>query len=157
MEVWELAARECLRDVVARYNVAGDSGRLDAVLDLFTPDAVLDMDGEVLQGQAAIGDGLTAAGGDFVAYVRRSGAPRGGTVLRHSLTTQVLDVDGPDEARGFTCFLVLMAHGLDHWGTYTDRFVRQGDRWLFASRKVVVEGHVPGGFVDLRRSGALRG
>ena len=29
METWELLARECIRDTVARYNHAGDTGRFD--------------------------------------------------------------------------------------------------------------------------------
>ena len=35
MELWELVARESIRDLVARYNANGDSGRFDQVLELF--------------------------------------------------------------------------------------------------------------------------
>ena len=41
MELWELAAREGIRDTVARYNHAGDAGRFDAMVECFTPDGRL--------------------------------------------------------------------------------------------------------------------
>ena len=53
MEHWELDAREQLRDLVARYNANGDTGRFEQVLDLFAPDAVME-----------IGDGRTYTGRD---------------------------------------------------------------------------------------------
>ena len=39
--MWELEARESIRDIVARYNANGDSGRFDEVMVLFAPDAVM--------------------------------------------------------------------------------------------------------------------
>ena len=42
MELWELEARESIRDLVARYNANGDSGRFDPMLELFAEDATLD-------------------------------------------------------------------------------------------------------------------
>ena len=45
MEIWELVARESIRDIIARYNCNGDSGRIDAMMSLFTPDAVLEVAG----------------------------------------------------------------------------------------------------------------
>ena len=36
-----------IRDLVARYNANGDSGRFDQVLELFAPDAVMEIVGEV--------------------------------------------------------------------------------------------------------------
>ena len=38
MEMWELLARESIRDLVARYNANGDSGRFDPVLNIITRD-----------------------------------------------------------------------------------------------------------------------
>ena len=54
MKPGELEARESIRDLVARYNANGDAGRLDAVLELFAEDAVLEVPGETLRGRAAI-------------------------------------------------------------------------------------------------------
>src|SRR4051794_37808036 len=42
MELWELAAREAIRDVVAAYAHAADSGRFDEVAALFAADGVLE-------------------------------------------------------------------------------------------------------------------
>ncbi len=43
MELWELVARESIRDLVARYNANGDAGRFDQVLALFADDAVMEL------------------------------------------------------------------------------------------------------------------
>ena len=43
MELWELMAREEIRDLVARYNANGDAGRFAQVLELFTPDARMEL------------------------------------------------------------------------------------------------------------------
>ena len=43
MEVWELTARESIRDLVARYNASGDSGRFDETMALFADDAVVEV------------------------------------------------------------------------------------------------------------------
>ena len=51
METWELIARESIRDLVARYNANGDTGRFDQLMELFAPDAVMDVDGEVYEGR----------------------------------------------------------------------------------------------------------
>ncbi|MET0627555.1 MAG: nuclear transport factor 2 family protein [Acidimicrobiia bacterium] len=49
VELWELSAREEIRDLVARYNANGDTGRFPQVLELFAPDAVMHT-GERLHG-----------------------------------------------------------------------------------------------------------
>ena len=38
MELWQLIARESIRDLVARYNANGDTGRFAQVRELFSPD-----------------------------------------------------------------------------------------------------------------------
>ena len=45
MEHWELIARESIRDLVARYNANGDSGRFDPMLELFAEDATMELPG----------------------------------------------------------------------------------------------------------------
>lgn len=42
MDGTELLARESIRDLVARYNMLGDSGRIDEVAALFRPDGCLE-------------------------------------------------------------------------------------------------------------------
>ena len=57
MELWELVAREAIRETVASYAHLVDSGRFDDVVDLFTADGVLEVKGR----EPAVGhDGLRA-------------------------------------------------------------------------------------------------
>jgi hypothetical protein len=60
-------------------------------------------------------------------------------LLRHNLTTSRVEFDDSDTARGWTYFLSLTRHGLDHTGRYIDTFRRHGERWLIADRQIVVE------------------
>lgn len=123
-------AREAIRDLVARYNANGDTGRFAQVRQLFAADAWMDIgDGNVRHGIDEImtiftgtSDAVTA---DFV---------------RHFTSTHQIDVVSPDRATGRLYYAVLTQVGLDHWGRYVDEYVRHDDRWLFASRRVSVDG-----------------
>jgi uncharacterized protein (TIGR02246 family) len=145
LEIWELIARESIRDLVARYNANGDAGRFDSMLELFAVDAVLEVPNQTLAGRAAIRSFFeaVAAGG--------SGRPRV-RLLRHFTATLQLDVEGPSKARGRCYYQVLTEAGLDHWGRYVDRYHCQDGRWLFAQRVVSVDGSVAGGWADRRTS-----
>ena len=114
METWELIARECVRDTVARYNHAGDAGRFDDMIGCFTPDGVL----TIVGGEAHRGhDALRA----FFAGV--GGTAPGFTHLRHCVTNLLIDVDDAEHATAASYFQVITDIGLDHWGRYRDRFV----------------------------------
>jgi uncharacterized protein (TIGR02246 family) len=141
VEAWELAARESIRDLVARYNANGDSGRFDPMLELFAEDAVLEVPGRRLEGRAAIRAFLAgvAAG--------EGGRPRV-RVLRHFTATLQIDLEDEGAARGRCYYQVLTEKGLDHWGRYVDRYRREGGRWLFAERCVSVDGTVPGSWAS---------
>jgi len=138
MEHWELAARESVRDVIAHYNLAGDRGWLDDMLALFTDDATLTIDGTEHVGRDAIRAVFTQAKGPHP------------ELIRHHVATLKIDVQDADHASSRCYFQVLTMRGLDHWGRYTDRFVRRGDRWLFSQRSVRVDGATPGGWAALR-------
>lgn len=150
MDLWEVVARESVRDLTARYNAHGDAGRLDELLEVFTLDATIDMEGDVSSGRDEMRTAFQAAGREFVAYARAGGTPRNGPVLRHCLTTQHIDVRSEDEVHAMTYFVVFMSHGLDHWGTYRDSFVRVDGSWYVKARQVVVDGAIEGGFADTR-------
>ena len=68
----ELAARECIRDLVARYNMSGDSGRIAELVALFAPDGELEVDGSVYRGRAALDEffNAVAAPGDRFQFER---------------------------------------------------------------------------------------
>ena len=55
MELWELVARERIRDTLARYNWSGDALRLDELAQSFCEDGELELRGrESVRGRAAI-------------------------------------------------------------------------------------------------------
>jgi uncharacterized protein (TIGR02246 family) len=138
MEIRELIAREQIRDTVARYNRAGDTGRFDEMVECFTPDGVLVIHGEhEHRGRDAMRAFFSGVGG---------AARPGFTHLRHCVTNLTIDVDGPDAARATAYFQVITDIGLDHWGRYRDRLVPHEDRWLLAERQVRTDGYAAGSF-----------
>jgi uncharacterized protein (TIGR02246 family) len=128
---------EAIRDVVARYNLYGDSGRFDELLGLFTDDATMVTDQASYEGLAQIRRLFETAVGP---------APQ---QIRHFTSTHVIDVDG-DRATSRCYFQVLTSAGLDHWGRYRDELARADGRWLFIRREVRVDGVTPGGWADDR-------
>jgi len=147
VEVWELLAREGIRDLVARYNANGDAGRFAQVLDLFAPDAsmeLVDASGQVqrFDGHEAIATIFTGTKDrwDADAAAGPTGAPRH---VRHFVATHQIDLEDRTHATGRSYFAVLMPHGLDHWGRYLDRYEERGGRWLFTLRRALADGRMP--------------
>jgi len=137
METWELVARESIRDLVARYNANGDSGRFDQVMALFAPDAVMEIEGEAPKvGHDEIRTIFTGAAG---------GADWGGhpVYLRHMTGTHQIDLVDEEHATGRCYYFVLTAIGLDHWGRYVDEYRVVDGQWRFARRKVSTDGRSP--------------
>jgi SnoaL-like domain len=76
MELWELVARERIRDCLARYNWSGDSLRLDELAESFCEDGELQLRGEEpVRGRAAIVA--------FIGGVATPGAERQATVASY--------------------------------------------------------------------------
>jgi hypothetical protein len=143
MELWELEARESIRILVARYNSNGDSARFDAVLELFAPDAVMELPDGVYDGIEQIKTIFTGTKGRFADFGLATGKA---FYMRHSTSTHQVDLLDETHASGRCYYHVLMPHGLDHWGRYIDRYERRDGKWLFTHRKVTMDGYVPGGF-----------
>ena len=142
MELWELSVRESVRDLVARYNANGDAGRFEQLMELFAPDAVMELKGTGME--PARHEGLESIRTIFTGTKDRlqSGATDGPRYLRHFTATHQIDVESPTSARGRCYFAVLMAHGLDHWGRYVDRYEERDGRWYFVHRTVTTDGRV---------------
>jgi hypothetical protein len=138
MELWELAAREHIRDLVAHYNLAGDRGWIDDMMQLFAQDATLSVDGTDHVGQDAIRSVFTDAKGPHPELVR------------HHTATLKIEVPSPERASSRCYFQVLTVNGLDHWGRYADRYALVDGRWLFTHRSVRVDGATKGGWAALR-------
>lgn len=148
-----MSDREAIRDLVARYNANGDSGRVDDVVALFWPDAAMEVGGpaepRVHTGHDDIASIFTGAAS--TTFRPPAAAAGGGAAsvfrhhVRHFVATHVIDVVDDDHAAGYAYFQVLMPHGLDHWGRYFDRYERRAGEWRFAHRRVVLDGRISGG------------
>lgn len=146
METWELIAREQIRDLVASYAHLADTGRFDALLELFAADGVLHGgDATEARGHAAIRGFLSGTSSDLkdVTAVQ---------LIRHHVSNVRIDVDGPDAARGASYFFVFTDRGPDHWGRYRDEYVRRDGRWLFRYRRARLDGFAPGSWSAERRA-----
>ena len=133
----ELHARECIRDTLARYNNAGDRGRLADLAACFAVDGVLELPGDDLStGPQEIEARLSRV---VEGSKERSARP----IVHHHVSSVEITLEEPDEARVRSYFLVFTEIGLDHWGRYNDRFHRCGERWLIAHRRVRTDGATP--------------
>jgi SnoaL-like domain len=144
MELWELVAREAIRETVASYAHYADSGRFDDVVQLFIADGVLEVKGrEPAVGHDGLHEFFTGVGDDLAGTTT---VP----LIRHYTSNLSIDIVGPDEANARCYFLAITEHGVDHWGRYRDRLVPRGQQWLFAHRVVRTDGVTPGGWAETR-------
>ena len=150
MEIWELSAREAIRDAIAQYTHSGDRFLLEDLAAAFSEDGILEVRGsEPVQGRTAIVRRLSGGAGSTNEEVRAAAMARGaatGTkrIVRHTITNIRFEAISPDEAQVASYFTVFTEIGLDHLGRYRDRFVPVGDRWLIAHRFVSVDWYAEG-------------
>ena len=131
MEMWELVAREQIRDTLARYNWSGDAGRLDGLAETFCAGGVLEIRGvEPLRGRSEIVAFLDDVTGNIAINVDVK------PVVRHNVANVLFTALTPDEAQVSSYFTVVTHIGLDHFGRYRDTLVPDGDAWLIKHRKV---------------------
>ena len=136
MEPWEPGAREAIRETLARYAHLVDRGRLDETAALFTEDAVLEAGDEpAARGREAIRALFAGAGTRLAAGCR--------TRIRHHVSSVTIAFDDAWTAAAESYFLAVTDRGPDHWGRYRDRLVLRDGRWLFAHRRVRVDGRAP--------------
>src|SRR6202171_58083 len=97
MEIWELAARERIRDTLARYNWSGAALRLDDLAQTFCEDGVLEIRGfEPLRGRSEI----VALLGGVVSGPSTAAAETGvKRIVRHNVTNVRFSDVTPQEAR----------------------------------------------------------
>ncbi len=146
MEIWELVAREEIRECIAGYNAYGDSGRMTEMLDVFADDAVMEIEGVAAVGREAITAVMKDAGRQFIAYAKSVGTPRGRPILRHFTSTVTIRVESQTRASAGLYYFVLMHHGLDHWGRYEDDYRLVDGRWRISHRREWMDGAIDGGF-----------
>lgn len=131
--------RFAIHDLTARYNRAADGTDVDALLALFTPDAVVEMHGR--------GDGPASYEGPAISGLV---APFAGQRV-HLTTDAIVQLDGDRATQ--TCTLLLCTRSRSRGvaalftGRYDDELVRTEAGWLFARRVVHIdyanEGRMP--------------
>jgi hypothetical protein len=138
VELWELQARECVRDTLAQYTWSGDAGKIDELALAFHPDGVLEVRGqEPVHGR-----------GQIIAMLRGVAAtPAAGTgvkrIVRHNLANIRFTGVTAERIEVSSYFTVFTEIGLDHYGRYRDALVPVGDRWLIEHRYVSTDWAAP--------------
>jgi len=136
--MWELAAREQIRDTLARYNWSGDAGRLGGLAETFCKNGVLEIRGfEPLHGRAAIVDFLGGVTGNLATSADLK------AIVRHNVANVLFNGLTRHEAHVWSYFTVVTHIGLDHMGRYRDILVPEEDTWLIKHRKVSTDWAAP--------------
>lgn len=116
-----------LAKLTAQYCHRFDDGAMDALLDLFTPDATVEFGGQRPTGHQELAAFFTAI----------AAATAGG---RHLCMNHEFDIDG-ETAGGVVDFLLMRANGEPPMvGRYHDTYRRADGRWRFATRTIVPAG-----------------
>jgi hypothetical protein len=147
VELWELVAREQIRDTLARYNWAGDAGRLEELAETFCADGVLEIRGsQALRGRSEI----VAFLGGVTGKVAVSADVK--PIVRHNVANVLFTNVTRDQAE-VSCYFTVVTHiGLDHIGRYRDTFVPDGIDWLIKHRKVSTDWAAPNSVVARQSS-----
>ncbi len=141
MDIWELTAREGIRDSLARYNWSGDAMRLSELAESFCEDGELELRGSApVRGRGAIVEFLSGAVASPNATAEAASVKR---IVRHNVTNIRFTEMTPQHARVACYFTVFTEVGLDHYGRYRDLFVPVGDEWLIRHRFVSTDWHAP--------------
>ena len=150
MELWELVARESIRDLVARYNANGDSGRFEQMLTLFADDGVMELvaaSGEVRRYEG-VEEIATIFTGTKAGWDDAAAGTQAGHHIRHFVATHQIDLVDTTHATGRSYYAVIMGHGLDHWGRYLDDYEEREGRWRITRRRATADGRTAGGFTE---------
>jgi hypothetical protein len=150
MELWELIAREGIRDSIALYNWSGDAYRLAGLTGAFTEDGALEVRGEApYEGRQAIMEflgGIRGSGaGDDARAALKAAAEASGIkrIVRHNIANLRFLELTPQQAKVSCYFTVFTEIGLDHYGRYRDTFVPVGEQWLIKHRFVSTDWRAP--------------
>jgi hypothetical protein len=158
MELWELVARESIRDCIARYNANGDSGRIDQMVEVFAPDGIMETGGGRYEGRGAIHAFMRSvversrpaaddAEESVIMTPTQEWLARGRVpFIRHFTSTTQIDVLSETSAKARSYYLFLTVHGLDHWGRYLDEFAPVDGKWLITHRREITDAAFAGGW-----------
>lgn len=147
--MWELTAREQIRDTLALYNWSGDAFRLSELANAFCRDGTLEIRRlEPIRGRDAIveflGGGATGQDEDRRAALQAAAVASGvRRIVRHTVTNVRFIELSPQQALTGCYFTVFTEIGLDHYGRYRDTFVPVEDEWLIQHRYVSTDWRSP--------------
>ncbi len=130
----DLVARAEIEQLLGRYTAFGDAGRTADFAALFAADGVLDIAGL----RPAVGPAGVAR---FAEAARREMRRSAGA---HHVSSRLVELAGPLEAKSSSVFMFVGPTGPDHWGGYRDRLVHTADGWRFALRSVRFGGFAAG-------------
>ncbi|MEX5637299.1 nuclear transport factor 2 family protein [Parafrankia sp. FMc2] len=134
MDSAELHTRIGVGDLLARYQYLADAGKIRQLSELFAEDAEYVTNRSEWRGPAGVLDFFRSTKDSFV------GA--GFLPARHYLSSVLIRPRPDGSASTYACFQYIGVRGLDHWGTYVDEVVPDGDGWKFRRRVATVEGCV---------------
>jgi 3-phenylpropionate/cinnamic acid dioxygenase small subunit len=121
---------EGVRRLIAIYGQLLDSKRLADWGELFTEGATFRVWGQTYRGRDAI--------------VREIGGMQPAAPVKHGVLAPVIDFEGPERCRAWTDLVTFATTpaglSLSTIGRYHDRIAREGGRWRFAERAVVMAG-----------------
>jgi len=138
-----MLAREAIRDVMAKYTVAGDRLKVDEFASCFTEDAVIESE-RVPAERAFRYEGRDAIRAWQARWLAGEGDTHGASFVRHHLSTSKIDLTGPDSARARTYWVAWTDIGADHAGYYLDTFRKAGGEWRIAHRRVRLDWEAEG-------------
>jgi ketosteroid isomerase-like protein len=125
-----LEEKDAIHEAIANYCFHFDGAEFDQWVDLFAEDGTFDA------GQRGVHKGREALR-KFVKTVPLTG---GSPMMKHCVMNEIIKVDGEKATAKSYIILVrskgegALVNGLA--GRYEDQLVKQGDQWLFQSRKV---------------------
>ncbi len=125
-----LEEKDSIHETIANYCFYFDGGEFDKWVDLFTDDGTFDA------GRMGVQKGKDA----LRAFLKNIRLTNGLPMMKHCVMNEITTVTGNEATSKSYIVLVrskgegALVNGLA--GRYEDHLVKQGDRWLFKTRKV---------------------
>lgn len=134
--ILKLLDMQDIRDLRIRYSHCLDSGNIDALETIFSPDAEVEVTVGSMRGIAEIKSGLADA---FAMFDRDK---KGSYPFMHAVTNHAVTLTGKDTAEG-RCYLMDFEtaskadpHPLFLLGIYADQYRRIDGRWLITGSRL---------------------
>lgn len=132
------SARAQIANVVAIYNNCGDRGRVDEMLEAFTPDAVYDLPGSQYRGADEISAFLSGIVANGAKPPQEGAATTSLAGARHHLTTNRIEFLSDVEADSWTYFFTMARGVVFQEGLYIDRLTHTQSGWRISHRRVKI-------------------